>query len=147
MKGTDYTAKEEVFDITIAAAANSGSATFKLTPIDDTLVEAAENITLSGGAANLEVSPTSVTLTDDETRPYVVVDSPRVQEGDSSTTALTFTARLPMRTAGAKSPAPRRSPPPTRCIRRRATRHRRHGLLGDERTLTFARAKRQRRST
>ena len=94
VKGTDYTAKEEVFDITIAAAANSGSATFKLTPIDDTLVEAAENITLSGGAANLEVSPTSVTLTDDETRPYVVVDSPRVQEGDSSTTALTFTARL-----------------------------------------------------
>ena len=97
VKGTDYTAKEEAFDITIAAKANSGSATFKLTPTQDTLVEPDENLTLSGSVpkrSNLEVAPTSVTLTDDEAKPYVVVDSPRVQEGDSGTTLLTFTARL-----------------------------------------------------
>ena len=40
------------------------------------------------------MAPTSVTLTDNEAKPYVVVDSPRVQEGDSGTTLLTFTARL-----------------------------------------------------
>ena len=97
VKGTDYTADKNAFDITIAAKANSGSATFKLTPTQDTLVEADENLTLSGSVpkrSNLDVAPTSVTLTDDEAKPYVVVDSPRVQEGDGGTTLLTFTARL-----------------------------------------------------
>ena len=34
------------------------------------------------------------TINDDETKPYVIVSNASVQEGDSGTTTLTFTARL-----------------------------------------------------
>ena len=92
--GTDYKAVTD-FDVTIDKGKSSGTGTFKLTPTDDTLVEADETLTLSGTHAALTVNGTSMTITDNEAKPYVVVDSPRVSEGDSGTTTLlTFTARL-----------------------------------------------------
>ena len=95
VKGTDYTAVKDAFDVTIDKGKSSGTGTFKLTPTDDTLVEADETLTLSGTHAALTVNGTSMTITDNEAKPYVVVDSPRVSEGDSGTTTLlTFTARL-----------------------------------------------------
>ena len=91
--GTDYKAVSN-FDITIASGASSGTATFTLAPIQDTLVESNETIGVDGSTTELTVNRTSMTLTDDEAKPYVIVNNASVQEGDSGTTALTFTARL-----------------------------------------------------
>ena len=83
--GTDYAAVAD-FDVVISTGQNSGTGTFTLTPTNDTLVESDETITVSGTTADLTVTGTEVTLTDDEAKPYVVVDSPSVLEGDSGTT-------------------------------------------------------------
>ena len=91
--GTDYEAVSN-FDITITKGTSSGSGTFTLTPIDDTLVESTETIGIDGTSTGLTVNGTNMSLTDDEAKPYVIVNKASVQEGDSGTTTLTFTARL-----------------------------------------------------
>ena len=89
--GTDYAAVT-AFDITIAAQASSGSATFTLTPIDDTLVEGNETITLAGTNADLTVNGTSVTLTDDDDVPAVNLAVDRSVPEGAGPTAATLTA-------------------------------------------------------
>ena len=64
VSGTDYAAATD-FDLIIAAGASGGSATFTLTPTEDTLVEGDEAITISGSSTDLTVNGTSMTLTDD----------------------------------------------------------------------------------
>ena len=91
--GTDYTAVSD-FDITITKGTSKGTATFTLTPIQDTLVESNETIGVDGSTTGLKVIGTTMTLIDDEAKPYLSVNNASVQEGDSGTTALTFTARL-----------------------------------------------------
>ena len=92
--GTDYAAVTG-FDVTIAAGKTSGTATFKLTPDDDTLIEGNETITVAGTNADLTVNGTSVTLTDDDGTPAVnlSVNPSSVAESASGTT-VTVTAQF-----------------------------------------------------
>ena len=92
LKGTDYTAEKEVFDITIAARASSSSAPFTLTPTDDTLVEGDETITVDGTATDLTVNSASVTLTDDDTPPEVNLSVDRSVPENAGPTQMTLTA-------------------------------------------------------
>ena len=54
------------FNITINAGAASGSATFMLTPDDDSTDETNETITISGSLSGVTVNSATVTLTDDD---------------------------------------------------------------------------------
>ena len=91
--GVDYQTVAS-FTVTIAAGASSGSAPFTLTPIDDTLVEGDETITVDGTADNgLPVNGTHLTLTDDDGDPVInlSVTPARVAE-DAGATPMTLTA-------------------------------------------------------
>ena len=55
------------FRLTIPAGMRSGTGTFTLTPIDDTLGESDERISVSGSASGFHVTGTGVTLSDNET--------------------------------------------------------------------------------
>ena len=61
----DYSASTTVFDITIAAGATAGTGTFTVTPEDDEVDERDEVLDITG-TSDLPVTPTSVTLTDDD---------------------------------------------------------------------------------
>ena len=82
------------FDIEIAAEAASKAGTFTLTPTDDTADETDETVTVSGTSGSLTVNSATITLTDDDGPPSLSLDSPRVTEGDSGTTNLTFKVLL-----------------------------------------------------
>ena len=88
--GTDYAAVTD-FTVTIPAGASSGSAPFTLVPIDDTLSEGDETISVDGTATDLTVNGTSLTLTDDDTAIDLSVTPARVAE-DAGATAVTVTA-------------------------------------------------------
>ena len=88
--GTDYAAVTD-FTVTIPAGASSGSAPFTLVPIDDTLSEGDETISVDGTATDLTVNGTSLTLTDDDTAINLSVTPARVAE-DAGATAVTVTA-------------------------------------------------------
>ena len=90
--GTDY-AVIASFDITIAGGASNGTGTFTLRPLQDTAVEGRETIEVAGGAGDLTVNGTVLTLTDDDDAPAVnLTASPSsVSEGDGST-PVTVTA-------------------------------------------------------
>ena len=60
--GSDYKVKTALSSITIPANSNTGSGTLTLTPIDDTVVELDEMITVSGVASGLSVDPALITL-------------------------------------------------------------------------------------
>ena len=68
--GTDYAAVSD-FDVTIAEGRTSGTATFTLTPVQDTLVESNETVGVAGSAAGLTVNGADLTLTDDDGAPSV----------------------------------------------------------------------------
>ena len=90
--GTDYAAVTD-FDVTIKAGDTSGSATFTLTPTQDTLIEGNETITVDGASTGLTVNPASMTLTDDDGPPVInlSVDPTNVLENAGATT-VTVTA-------------------------------------------------------
>ena len=94
--GTDYAAVSD-FDITIPGGQTRGSATFTLTPAQDTVVEGDETIAVSGTNPILTVNGTRLTLTDDEgvaAANLVIdlsVDPASVAEG-AGATAVTVTA-------------------------------------------------------
>ena len=74
------------FSITIPANAASGEGTFTLTPQDDATVESDETLTVSG-ASDLPVTPTAMTLVDNDEEStrillFLTVDPPRASEGD-----------------------------------------------------------------
>ena len=85
------------FALTIPANAASGTGTFTLTPEDDAAVEVDEQVTVRG-TSDLPVTPTAVTLVDDDevsTRIllFLAVDPPRASEGDGEV-RVTVTAAL-----------------------------------------------------
>ena len=88
VSGTDYAAVAD-FTVTIPAGRTTGSAPFTLTPVDDTLVEGDETVTVSGTSAALTVNGTSLTLTSDDAASASVSDS-TVEEGKT----LVFTVTL-----------------------------------------------------
>ena len=59
------------FEIAIPAGTASGTGTFTLTPEDDTVAEADETVSVSG-ISDLPVTPTSLTLADDDERPQQI---------------------------------------------------------------------------
>ena len=89
IEGTDYSTVSD-FDITIAANAASQTGTFTLTPTQDTVVEGSESLTIAGSGTGLNVTGTSVSLTDDDTAPAVnlSVSPTSVTEGAKDTNLL-----------------------------------------------------------
>ena len=67
-EGTDYNTVS-VQSITIAAGASSGHVDFTLTPIQDSLAESSETITLDGTLSGVTVTDATITLTDDDSAP------------------------------------------------------------------------------
>ena len=91
-EGTDYTTVDDV-TITITAGQIRGSGTFTLTPTDDKIVEGDETIKVSGTATDLTVTPTSVTLTDDDSTDIALsVDPSSVWEDVETAPTVTVTA-------------------------------------------------------
>ena len=62
----DYTATT-LGNITITGGETSGTASFTVTPVGDEVVEGDETIELSGASAGLDVTPATITITDDDT--------------------------------------------------------------------------------
>ena len=85
--GTDFDTVSD-FPLTIDANAAIGSAMFDLTPIDDDMVEGGETITVSGSTNGLTVSPTTLTITDNDAAPVQQRNSPPVFNQDSYTFEL-----------------------------------------------------------
>ena len=79
-EGTDYVAVDD-FSVTIASGALSGSATFTLTPTNDSDFEGDESITVAGTLAGVPVSPTSIDLIEDDTAPTLSIADVSVVEG------------------------------------------------------------------
>ena len=95
-EGSDYTQVNN-FDITIPSRSVSGSATFQLAPINDTLDEDDETISVEGALQGATVSGKSITISDDDDEPVVsVTDAKGVNEGNdlSAKTDMTFAVRL-----------------------------------------------------
>ena len=91
--GTDYTA---ITGGTLTFAAGTTSQTFDVSVTGDTTDEADETVVVTlSNAANARISTATGTgtITDDDA-PTLSIDSPRVTEGDSGSTNLTFTATL-----------------------------------------------------
>ena len=84
--GADYEAISNL-DVTIPKGATSGTGTFTLTPLQDTMVEDDATIDVAGAAGDLTVNGTWLMLTDDDGVPEVnlSVSPSKVSEGDAST--------------------------------------------------------------
>ena len=92
---TDYTGVN-AFDLTISAGQSSGEKTFSLTPINDTLSEGNETLTVHATATGLTITDAQVTINDDDTSPTTAnlsVSPSSVGEEDGATT-VTVTATL-----------------------------------------------------
>ena len=90
--GTDY-ATVSGFTITIAAGQTSASETFILAPIDDTVVEGDETLTVAGTSPGLAVHATAVTIVDDDhTEITLSADPASVSEDAGAPTSVTVTA-------------------------------------------------------
>ena len=62
----DYTATT-LGNITITGGESSGTASFTVTPVSDVVVEGDETIELEGAAAAMDITPATITITDDDT--------------------------------------------------------------------------------
>ena len=94
-EGTDYADVQE-FTLTIPVGMAQGTATFELTPMQDTVAEGDEEVSVKGTATGFTVTGTVVTLTDDDEAPAritLTVSPEEVSEGAGATT-VTVTARL-----------------------------------------------------
>lgn len=98
----DYTSVADL-DLTIAAGANGGTATFTLTPVDDSEYEVDEVITVSSTSSLVSTSAT-ITLTDDDATPTVslAVNPSNITESDGAT-VITVTASISGLTTFAES--------------------------------------------
>ena len=98
-EGTDYTEVGAV-SITIDANAASGSATFTLTPADDTIDDDAESLTVEGsvtGESGVTVSPASITIDDNDGAPTGIALSANpstVAENAATAAKITITATV-----------------------------------------------------
>ncbi len=89
-EATDYTAVT-AFTVTIGAGAASGSGTFTLTPVNDTLDEPDETIQVTGTSGSLTVTGDTITIEDNDAAPsgITLVASPdSVNEGSGATTVM-----------------------------------------------------------
>ena len=85
----DYTATT-LGNITITAGESSGTASFTVTPVDDQVVEGDETIELKGAVAHLDVTPATITITDDDTA-TVSITGPAGMVAEGSSAEFTVT--------------------------------------------------------
>ena len=71
-EGTDYKNVPDNIKITIPAEQASGTATFKLTPVNDRLDENGETISVEGALTGMTVEHAVITIEDDDTRGITV---------------------------------------------------------------------------
>ena len=90
-EGVDYAAVGNVA-VTIPANETSGSQVFRLTPVDDEVVEGDEAISVTGSGANMNVEGTALTLEDDDSDAVRLSASPARVSEDASATTVTVTA-------------------------------------------------------
>ncbi len=88
----------EDFPLTIAAEATTGTATFTLTPVDDTLEEPDETLQVTGTSGALSLTPATVVLEDNDDRSIMAITGGTADEG----TAVVFTVT---RTGGTENAA------------------------------------------
>ncbi len=98
--GTDFGAVED-FTLTIPAVSTSGTATFDLTPTDDSDAEADESVSVTGSVNGLTVTGTSVMITNDDETPSAVtlVLTPASISENGDTAIVTATASPPAEAA------------------------------------------------
>ena len=89
-EGTDF-ATVDAFTLTIPANSKSGTATFDLTPTDDSIhQEVAETISVSGtNADGLTVSAATLNITDNDAPQYTLSANPTTIDEDDGTTTVT----------------------------------------------------------
>ena len=94
--GTDYTASPASFTVAIPAGAAAGSSPFTLDPVNDTLMETDEALTVSGASGARAVTGTAVTLEDDDTASarLVIRLEPDVVSEDSGPTRVSVIAEI-----------------------------------------------------
>ena len=90
VSGTDYTGVEG-FDVTVSAGESSGQGTFSLAPMQDSLDEDDEKLTVHATATGLTVSDVEVTITDDDDPPELTIADASVTEGDKAQFKVTLT--------------------------------------------------------
>ena len=76
--GKDYTVPDALPTITISTGQTAGSTTLVISPVDDTFWEGDETIEVNGSAGSLTVTGATLTLTDDEERPELVLSPNRL---------------------------------------------------------------------
>ena len=88
-EGTDF-ATVNAFTLTIPANSKSGTATFDLTPTDDSIQEVAETISVSGeNDDDLTVSAATLNITDNDAPQYTLSANPTTIDEDDGTTTVT----------------------------------------------------------
>ena len=84
--------------LTIAAGETASTGTVEITAQDNPQDEPNKTVRVTGTAANSQgirqPAAVSLTITDDDGAPSLAIDAPSVTEGDSGSTALTFTVTL-----------------------------------------------------
>ena len=97
--GTDYTGSTLPSSVTIAAGSLSGtSASFTITPVDDSIDEGTgETITLGGTLSGFTVNPLTITIADNDTLVKTItlsVSDRAIGEGETDASSVTVTAKL-----------------------------------------------------
>ena len=98
VSGSDFGAVSD-FNVTIPAGSLSGSGTFSLSVVDDTVFEGPETLSVSGNSSGLTVSPSSITITiqENDLRPtqIVLTSNPSSSNENSGTTTINISAKFP----------------------------------------------------
>ena len=89
VSGTDYE-KVDSFSITIAAGESSAEVEFTLDPIDDTLDEDDETVTVTTTLDNSVVSEVTLTITDDDGLPELSIGDASAAEGSGVAFTITL---------------------------------------------------------
>ncbi len=104
--GTDYRASPASFTVTIPAGSREGSAVVRIEPVDDSLIEPDEPLSVTGVAGSRQVTPATVTLVDDDASSahLVVRMEPNVVPENAGPTLVTVVAEVVGATAGMALP-------------------------------------------
>ena len=93
--GTDYTTVSDL-RVTIPAGSRMATETFSFAPINDTVAEGSETVSVTGTADSLDVTAATLTITDNDQASDAItllIDPDTVSEDDTTTT-ITVTAAL-----------------------------------------------------
>ena len=91
--GDDFVAVPD-FTLTIPAGTASGEGSFTMAPVDDSLDEPDETVTVSGAASGLVVLPATVTIVDDDEASMILAVHPASVPEGGGAARVTVTATL-----------------------------------------------------